>query len=223
VECVGVGCAYDLRKLRQPRIFEVVLLEKCIEAAERTRVAQLNARNVERYSALALGDGQHLRSGDIQNLGIRINEPPDQPRAGKPIDLRSFTCNPFHDFAPLYRRERPKIDRLACPWLIRRFIDSDAEILYVPASQVLAVAQREGAVPFDIPGVELTHPVRSAASMHFSRSTTSKMRGWRSLWRSYAQPTPTHSTAHRRRRGSWRSPSGSGPTFSMTRSCCKWR
>jgi len=54
-------------------------------------------------------------------------------------------------------RERPKIDRLACPWLIRRFIDSDAEILYVPASQVLAVAQREGAVPFDIPGVELTH------------------------------------------------------------------
>jgi hypothetical protein len=54
-------------------------------------------------------------------------------------------------------RERPKIDRLACPWLIRRFIDSNAEILYVPASQVLAVAQREGAVPFDVPGVELTH------------------------------------------------------------------
>ena len=54
-------------------------------------------------------------------------------------------------------RERPKIDRLACPWLIRRFIDSDAEILYVPASQVLSVAQREGAVAFDVPGVELTH------------------------------------------------------------------
>ena len=54
-------------------------------------------------------------------------------------------------------RERPKIDRLACPWLIRRFIDSDAEILYVPASQVLDVAQREDAVPFDVPDVELTH------------------------------------------------------------------
>jgi hypothetical protein len=54
-------------------------------------------------------------------------------------------------------RERPKIDRLACPWLIRRFVDSGAEILYVPASQVLEVAQREGAVPFDVPGVELTH------------------------------------------------------------------
>jgi hypothetical protein len=54
-------------------------------------------------------------------------------------------------------RERPKIDRLACPWLIRRFIDADAEIHYVPATQVLAVAEREGAIPFDVPGVELTH------------------------------------------------------------------
>ena len=54
-------------------------------------------------------------------------------------------------------RERPKIDRLACPWLIRRFIDPGAEIRYVPASEVLAVAAHEGAIPFDVPGVELTH------------------------------------------------------------------
>ena len=54
-------------------------------------------------------------------------------------------------------RERPKIDRLACPWLIRRFIDAEAEIHYVPVGQVLAVAEREGAIPFDVPGVELTH------------------------------------------------------------------
>ena len=54
-------------------------------------------------------------------------------------------------------RERPKIDRIACPWLIRRFIDRDAEILYVPAADVLRVAQQQGAVPFDVPGVELTH------------------------------------------------------------------
>ena len=54
-------------------------------------------------------------------------------------------------------RERPKIDRLACPWLIRRFIDPAAEIRYVPTAQVLAVATREGAIPFDVPGVELTH------------------------------------------------------------------
>ena len=54
-------------------------------------------------------------------------------------------------------RERPKIDRIACPWLIRRFIDQDAEILYVPTADVLRVAQQQDAVPFDVPGVELTH------------------------------------------------------------------
>ena len=54
-------------------------------------------------------------------------------------------------------RERPKIDRIACPWLIRRFIDPDAVIRYVAPDQVLFVAQEEGAIPFDIPDVELTH------------------------------------------------------------------
>lgn len=54
-------------------------------------------------------------------------------------------------------RERPKIDRIACPWLIRRFIDPDAVISYVAPDQVLRVAQQEGAIPFDVPGVELTH------------------------------------------------------------------
>jgi hypothetical protein len=54
-------------------------------------------------------------------------------------------------------RARPKVDRIACPWLIKRFIDLNAEILYVPADQVLSVAEREGALPFDVPGVELGH------------------------------------------------------------------
>jgi hypothetical protein len=54
-------------------------------------------------------------------------------------------------------RERPKIDRIACPWLILRHIDSEAEILYVPTPAVLLVAEKQGAIPFDIPGVELTH------------------------------------------------------------------
>src|SRR2546421_9468539 len=54
-------------------------------------------------------------------------------------------------------RERPKVDRIACPWLIQRFVDPEAEFLYVPADQVLAVAEREGATPYDIPGAELGH------------------------------------------------------------------
>src|SRR6476659_2348722 len=51
-------------------------------------------------------------------------------------------------------RERPKIDRIACPWLIRRFIAKDAEFLYVPTEQVFAVAAETGATPYDIPGAE---------------------------------------------------------------------
>jgi hypothetical protein len=54
-------------------------------------------------------------------------------------------------------RERPKIDRIACPWLILRFIDGDAEFLYVPAADVIRVAAETGATPFDIPGVPMSH------------------------------------------------------------------
>lgn len=54
-------------------------------------------------------------------------------------------------------RERPKIDRIACPWLIARFIDKEPEFLYVPAGRVIEMAEKTGAVPYDIPGVEMTH------------------------------------------------------------------
>jgi len=54
-------------------------------------------------------------------------------------------------------RERVKVDRVACPWLIRKFVDPDAEFLFVPPDQVTEVARREGATPFDVPGVELGH------------------------------------------------------------------
>ena len=54
-------------------------------------------------------------------------------------------------------RERPKIDRIACPWLIARFIDKSPEFLYVPTDDVLKVAKETGATPYDIPGVEMTH------------------------------------------------------------------
>lgn len=54
-------------------------------------------------------------------------------------------------------RERPKIDRIACPWLINRFIDNCAEFLYVPAADVLKTATETGAIPYDIPGVEMGH------------------------------------------------------------------
>jgi hypothetical protein len=54
-------------------------------------------------------------------------------------------------------RSHVHVDRVACPWLITRFIDSDAEFLFVPKSKVLEIAEMEGAIPFDTPGAELHH------------------------------------------------------------------
>jgi hypothetical protein len=54
-------------------------------------------------------------------------------------------------------RERVKVDRVACPWLLKKFIDPKAEFLFIPREEVLEVADREGAIPFDVPGVELGH------------------------------------------------------------------
>lgn len=54
-------------------------------------------------------------------------------------------------------REHPKIDRVACPWLIRRFIDQDATFLFVAPSEVKRVGEETGAIPFDVDGVELSH------------------------------------------------------------------
>ena len=54
-------------------------------------------------------------------------------------------------------REKARVDRIACPWLISRFIDKQPTFLFVPASQVMQMAEREGATPYDVPGVELGH------------------------------------------------------------------
>jgi rhodanese-related sulfurtransferase len=78
--------------------------------------------------------------------------------AGLPLVARAALAR----FAPSppslwVTRRRPKIDRVACPWLLRRFIDPDARILFVDPPEVPAVARESGAVPFDIEGVELSH------------------------------------------------------------------
>jgi hypothetical protein len=54
-------------------------------------------------------------------------------------------------------RKNANVDRVACPWLIRRFVDQGAEFIYVPADEVAAVAERESAIPYDVKGVELGH------------------------------------------------------------------
>ena len=79
--------------------------------------------------------------------------------------------------------ERPKIDRIACPWLIRRFIDPEAGFLFVPTERVFAVAAETGATAYDVPVPSRSRMTAScAASMLFSRSTASRI-GHSTRWR----------------------------------------
>jgi len=73
-------------------------------------------------------------------------------------------------------RAHAKVDRIACPWLIKRFIDSGAEFMFVEPDRVLETAQREGAVPFDVPGVELGIMASAVLLMRLSKSTVCAIR-----------------------------------------------
>ena len=60
-------------------------------------------------------------------------------------------------------RERVNVDRVACPWLIKKFVDSEAQFFFVPAAEVSSEAERMGAIPFDVKGVELGHEGKRCA------------------------------------------------------------
>jgi rhodanese-related sulfurtransferase len=78
--------------------------------------------------------------------------------AGHPcVDLAAMARFAVAGHRPWVTRVRPKIDRVACPWLIRRFIDPEARFWYVEPDHVVAVAERAGAIPYDVPGVEISH------------------------------------------------------------------
>ena len=69
----------------------------------------------------------------------------------------SFSLDQFQRPSRWITRERPKIDRIACPWLVLRFIDPKAEFLYVPTAKVLEEGKRLGAIAYDIPGAPISH------------------------------------------------------------------
>src|SRR5579872_4499102 len=75
----------------------------------------------------------------------------------KSVCIRYTCITPTETLMKWVTRERPKIDRIACPWLIKHFIDKAPEFLYVPPSEVLKVADKTGAIPYDIPGVKFSH------------------------------------------------------------------
>ena len=79
-------------------------------------------------------------------------------------------------------REKARVDRIACPWLISRFIDKQPTFLFVPKDQVVSVAEREGAIPYDIPGVELGH--------HGERCSST--RSWKNTGSTTLRSVPSH-------------------------------
>jgi len=95
--------------------------------------------------------GHEVSQGVAKALGARYLEGGiehwDGERAAKPAGAATRWVT----------RERPKVDRIACPWLIRRFIDAQAEFLYVPAADVPRIARERQAIPYDVPDVEFSH------------------------------------------------------------------
>jgi hypothetical protein len=95
-----VGSVDDARQQPEGRIVEPVLLDEDLERAQPVSVRVPRAGRVVGVGLLALGGLEHLVRRDVQELGLRIDEVPDQPWTGDPIGLRSLACHPFHLSSP---------------------------------------------------------------------------------------------------------------------------
>jgi rhodanese-related sulfurtransferase len=98
-------------------------------------------------------------------------------------------------------REHPKIDRIACPWLVSRFINPGAEFIYVPPDQVTEIAEKTGGIPYDIKGADSGTWAIAAPSMRSSASLISRTRPWIASPRSSAARTPRGVISHVNARG----------------------
>lgn len=119
----------------------------------------------DRHIAVACRYGHNLSqmvAAELRQRGAHAQVLEGGYQAWSEAGLPLVTKSALERFAPKspslwVTRRLPKIDRVACPWLIRRFIDPDARVLYVEPSEVTNVAKDNGAVPFDIEGVEISH------------------------------------------------------------------
>ena len=172
-----------LRSSNPPLVVDVRKNAAFLSASDMIRGAL--RRDPERLGALPRADsvvvycvhGHEVSQGVAKALGARYLEGGiehwDGERLAKPAGAATRWVT----------RERPKVDRIACPWLIRRFIDAGAEFLYVPAGEVLAAAKARSAIPYDVPDVEFTH-VGGRCRRHggpSSRTTAANIRNSRSM------------------------------------------
>jgi len=146
-----------LRSSNPPLVVDVRKTPAFLAAADMIRSAL--RRDPSKVGTLPASDnivvycvhGQEVSQGVAKALGARYLEGGiehwDGERMAKPVGAPTRWVT----------RERPKVDRIACPWLIRRFVDADAELLYVPPADVLHVAKERSAIPYDVPDVEFGH------------------------------------------------------------------
>src|SRR6185295_8426775 len=119
---------------------------KSLPAASSVVVYCVHGHEVSQHAAAALsqaGVDAHYLEGGLEE--------------GWKAAAGALDRKPADDATRWVTRERPKIDRIACPWLIARFVDPGARFLYVPAKQVLQAAEANDAVPYDVPEVHFTH------------------------------------------------------------------
>jgi rhodanese-related sulfurtransferase len=118
---------------------------RTLPAAGSVVVYCVHGHEVSQGAARALG-AQGIAAAFLEG-GIEAWKRDGQPTAAKPVGASTRWVT----------RERPKIDRIACPWLVRRFVDPDAEFFYVPSGEVLRTAGERCAMPYDVPDVEFSH------------------------------------------------------------------
>jgi rhodanese-related sulfurtransferase len=164
---VGTARAPQIVDVRRARAFDddPVLIPAAIKRLPATIVAWARALDHDRMIVCYCTQGQDVSQGATRTLremgydarflaggfeAWRASGAPTVRRLAK-LDLPGAAPSRW------VTRARPKIDRIACPWLIRRFIDARAEILYVPPEDVMTVAAGERAIPFDVPDVQFAH------------------------------------------------------------------
>ena len=160
----AVSLRNSLASARPPLVIDVRRNERFLEASDLIRGAlRRDPSRVEEWRKSLPGDadvvvycvhGHEVSQGAAKTLGARYLEGGIEAWRESGGDLFG---KPKGASSRWVTRERPKIDRIACPWLVKRFIDPDAEFFYVPTPEVKKVAAQRQAVPYDIPDVEFTH------------------------------------------------------------------
>jgi rhodanese-related sulfurtransferase len=164
---IGAGDAPRIIDARRRDVYEAALgiLPGATWHDPQTAAEWIPAVDASRPIVVACKAGHELSqmiAAQFRAQGVEASVLIDGYAAWTAAGLPMVTKSALDRFAPRrpslwVTRRRPKIDRIACPWLIRRFIDPDARILFVEPPDVPAVARETGAIPFDIDGVEISH------------------------------------------------------------------